>query len=304
MPIHGYLILDKPPGMGSTTAVAAVKRILRPHLPKNHKVGHGGTLDPLATGVLPIALGEATKTISYILDGDKEYHFTIQWGAQTTTDDSEGSVIAYNDNLPTETEIKAALPTFIGRIMQTPPSFSALKLDGERAYDLARAGQTIELAPRAVTIHSLTYVDTPHELKTKGQSRFIMHCGKGTYVRALARDLALKLDTYGHVATLRRTRSGPFRIENAISLEKLTDAVHNNATQAVLLPLTTALDDIPALAVSVAEAQRLRHGQKLMNLAARNYPPGTVVLVTADKQPVALTTTEDMALTPLRLFNL
>jgi tRNA pseudouridine55 synthase len=302
--LHGYLILDKPHGMGSTTAVAAVKRILRPHLPKGHKVGHGGTLDPLATGVLPIALGEATKTISYILDGDKKYHFTVQWGAQTTTDDAEGNVIAYNDNWPKVDDIIAALPAFTGRIMQTPPAFSALKLEGERAYELARAGQTVELAPRAVTIHSFTYVDTPPDMLKAGLARFSLHCGKGTYVRALARDLALKLGTYGHVAALRRTRSGPFRIENAISLEKLETAVHNNATQSVLLPLTTALADIPALAVSMGEAQRLRHGQKLMNIFARNHPSGTVVLVTADAQPVALATTDDMALTPLRMFNL
>jgi tRNA pseudouridine55 synthase len=222
--LHGYLILDKPVGMGSTTAVNAVKRILRPlELPKKYKIGHGGTLDPLASGILPIALGEGTKTISYILDGNKAYDFIVQWGAQTTTDDAEGDVIAYNDVRPSEAEIQNELKNFIGTIMQTPPAYSALKLNGERAYDLARAGETVELAPRTVQINTLIYkgASTPHT------GTFSMECGKGTYVRAVARDLALKLGTYGHVAALRRTRSGPFTLEHAISLEKLEQAVPN-----------------------------------------------------------------------------
>jgi len=298
--LHGYLILDKPEGLGSTTAVAAVKRILRPLLPKKHKVGHGGTLDPLASGILPIALGEGTKTISYVLDGDKEYDFTIQWGAQTTTDDREGTVIAYSDARPKVAEIEAELKNFIGTTMQVPPAYSALKLNGERAYDLARAGQTVELAPRPVDIYKLTYNGAP----TPHSAAFSMACGKGTYVRSVARDLALRLGTYGHVSLLRRTRSGPFSQQNAISLEKLEQAVHNDAAQQVLLPLTTALADIPALAVSPAEAQRLRHGQGLMHIAAREYPNGSTVLITADNQPVALAAVNDMTLTPVRVFNI
>ncbi|MGE3770689.1 MAG: tRNA pseudouridine(55) synthase TruB [Bdellovibrionales bacterium] len=300
MSLHGYLIINKEAGMGSTTVVSAVKRILRPLLPKHHKVGHGGTLDPLATGVLPIALGEATKTISYILDGDKEYEFTVTWGTQTTTDDSAGTAMYTSDVRPTPDAVNAALPSFTGLILQTPPAFSALKVDGERAYDLARKGEAVELAPREVCIHRLTYIDSP----TPDTARFSVHCSKGTYVRALARDLALKLGTYGHISALNRTRSGPFALNSAISLEKLQESVHNSAAHQVLLSLMTALADIPALAVSKIEAQRLRHGQELMNIMARNYPSGTVLLVTAESQPVALVAANDMALTPVRVFNI
>jgi tRNA pseudouridine55 synthase len=201
---------------------------------------------------------------------------------------------------PSADEIRAALPSFIGAIMQQPPIYSALKISGQRAYDLARAGETVELAPREVTITHLEYLDSP----TPDTSRFVMACGKGTYVRALARDLAAKLGAYGHVSALRRTRSGPFSLESAISLENLEKAVHNDAAHTALLPLATALDDIPALAISESESQRLRHGGQLLNLAARNHPAGTVVLVTTGSQPVALATTNDMTLTPVRVFNL
>lgn len=299
--MHGYIILDKPFGMGSTTAVSAVKRLLRPFFPtKNHKIGHGGTLDPLASGVLPIAIGEATKTVSYVLDGDKEYEFTVRWGQQTTTDDSEGDVTHKSAARPAPAAIQAALASFQGTIMQTPPAFSALKIDGARAYDLARAGEAPIMTPRAVEIHALRYCDSPDA----DHSRFHLVCGKGTYVRALARDLAIKLGTYGHVAALRRVRAGPFTADTVISLEKLAEYGHNGTVQQALMPVMTALDDIPALAVTEAEAQRLRHGQPLMNLAARGYASGTTLLVVCNNTPVALTTCDDFTLTALRVFNL
>lgn len=252
--VHGWLILDKPQGLTSTQALGKARRFLN-----GKKVGHGGTLDPLATGILPLAFGEATKLIPYVMDGDKEYEFTIRWGDQRDTDDAEGTTTATSDKRPTETEIKAALPAFVGTIMQTPPRFSAIKLDGERAYDIARAGGTPELTPRPVTVYSVELLETNADT-----ARFRTHCGKGMYVRSLARDLAIKLGTYGHIVTLRRTRVGPFRLTESISLENLENLSHKGAALTALLALSKALDDIPGLTLTASEAQRLRAGQSIL----------------------------------------
>ena len=199
IPVHGWLVLDKPQGLTSTQAMGRTRRLLN-----GKKAGHGGTLDPLATGVLPLAFGEATKLIPYVMDGDKEYEFTIRWGEARDTDDSEGKVIASEGAIPDAAQIKAALPSFIGVIQQTPPKFSAIKIEGQRAYDIAREGGEPELAPRPVTIHTLEITGQPAAAETA----FRVHCGKGMYVRAIARDLAAKLGTYGHIVSLRRTRAG------------------------------------------------------------------------------------------------
>jgi tRNA pseudouridine55 synthase len=224
------------------------------------KAGHGGTLDPLATGILPLAFGEATKLIPYVMDGVKEYEFTVLWGEQRDTDDAEGKVIASSDKRPDEAAIRAVLPTFTGNISQIPPIYSAIKLDGERAYDLARAGEAIEMKPRMVQIHTFDLIDMPDN----DRARFRVLSGKGMYVRSLARDLASVLGTYGHVKELRRTRVGPFRCDVAISLEKLEELSHKDAALTALLALRAALDDIPALALTASEAQRLRAGQSIL----------------------------------------
>ncbi|MBV8060640.1 MAG: tRNA pseudouridine(55) synthase TruB [Alphaproteobacteria bacterium] len=253
--VHGWLVLDKPLGLTSTQALGKVRRLLG-----GKKVGHGGTLDPLATGILPLAFGEATKLIPYVMDNDKGYEFTVRWGEARTTDDSEGTVTAASDARPTRDAILAALPAFTGVIQQTPPIYSAIKLEGERAYDLARAGEQVELASRQVDIYELTFIDQPDA----DHARFYVSCGKGMYVRSLARDLALKLGTYGYVSALRRTHVGPFSLENAISLENLEALGHKNAALTALLDLQAALDDIPGLTLTASEAQRLRSGQEVM----------------------------------------
>jgi tRNA pseudouridine55 synthase len=253
--VHGWLVLDKPIGLTSTQALGKARRLLG-----GKKVGHGGTLDPLATGILPLAFGEATKLIPFAMDGDKEYEFTIRWGEARDTDDAEGKTTATSDRRPTKDEIEKALPQFTGTIQQTPPAFSAIKLQGERAYDLARAGQTPELKARPVEIRTIEILDMPDE----DHAVFRAACGKGMYVRALARDLAIALGTYGHVKQLRRTRVGPFRIDSAISLEKLEDLAHKGAALTALLALKAALDDIPALFLTASEAQRLRAGQSIL----------------------------------------
>ncbi len=246
--INGWINLDKPAGLSSTQAMAKVRRALNAD-----KAGHGGTLDPFATGVLPIALGEATKLINYVMDGEKEYAFTAVWGEAKDTDDYTGKVIATSDVRPSEKDIRAALGGFIGAIQQTPPQFSAIHVDGQRAYDLAREGKEVELAPREVQVHGFDLIscDGPDE------ASFKVTCGKGTYIRSLARDLAEKLGTRAHVKTLKRLKTGPFTYETTISLESLQEMGHNSA----VLPLTAVLDDIPALAVSALEAGKLRQGQ-------------------------------------------
>jgi len=292
--VDGWVVLDKPLGLGSTQAVGKVRWLFAAE-----KAGHGGTLDPLATGVLPIALGEATKTVPFIMDGRKEYRFTLRFGEARSTDDGEGEVTATSDMRPTDGAIRAALGQFTGEIEQMPPAFSALKIGGQRAYDLARAGETVDLKPRTVAIDRLELLarsDADH-------ADFVVGCGKGTYIRSLGRDLARALGTVGHLSALRRTAVGPFREEVAISLPKLEALGHNSRLLGALVPVATALDDIPALALTGTQADRLRHGQPV--LLTRDAPPsGTLVRAETGSKLVALVRSDGMALQPVRVFNL
>ena len=265
---HGWIILDKPLGLGSTQAVAAVKRNLREAGLGKIKVGHGGTLDPLATGVLPIALGEATKLAGRMLDASKVYQFTVKFGAETATLDLEGQVIATSDVRPNNAEIEAVLPRFTGPIEQIPPAYSALMVGGQRAYNLARAGEAVALAPRAVIIHSLTPVrgDGPETNGSLDEITLLAHVSKGTYIRSLARDIALALGTRGHVTMLRRLSAGPFSETQAISLDKLNAVGKGAALENVLLPLEAGLVDIPALDLSPQQAGMVRQGRVLSGL--------------------------------------
>jgi tRNA pseudouridine55 synthase len=254
-PVHGWICLDKPLDITSTDAVSKVRRLFNAQ-----KGGHAGTLDPLASGILPIALGEATKTVPFLMEAGKAYRFAIAWGATTASFDREGAVIATSDVRPSRQAVADALPAFVGEIMQMPPAFSAVKVDGERAYDLARAGVDVVLEPRPVTIHSAAIFDVPDDDHVEIE----IVCGKGTYVRAIVRDLAIALGACGHVSSLRRTRVGAFTEERAISLDKLTDLVHRGAGSEALLPVETALDDIPALAVTDEDAFRLKQGRPIV----------------------------------------
>jgi len=258
---HGWIILDKPLGLGSTQAVAAVKRVCREAGLGKVKVGHGGTLDPLATGVLPIALGEATKLCGRMLDASKAYAFTVAFGAETDTLDLEGKVIATSEVRPTLAEVEAVLPRFTGPIEQVPPIYSALKVDGERAYDLARKGEVVELASRSVTIHALRI-----EAHDADSVTLIAHVSKGTYIRSLARDIAQVLGTVGHVTMLRRLSAGPFAENQAISLDKLNEVGKGAALENVLLPLEAGLVDIPALNLGPEQASMVRQGRVLTGL--------------------------------------
>lgn len=297
--IHGWIALDKPEGMGSTQALAKVKRLLNAA-----KAGHGGTLDPLASGLLPIALGEATKTVSWAMDGRKTYRVLIRWGEARTTDDREGEISALSDHRPSHIAIDTILSRFEGEILQIPPKFSAIKIEGERAYDLARAGEAVELAPRAVFIEKIELLALPDV----DHAELSVICGKGTYIRSLARDLAEALGTVGHVARLRRLAVGPFGENDMISLEKLADLRHkapgDNAMEGVLRPIETVLDGIPALAVKDAEAQRLRQGQKVLLRGASAPIAQDAVLVMWGRRPLGICSIEKGALTPKRLFNL
>ncbi len=253
--VSGWICLDKPYDFGSTQAVGKVRWLFNAQ-----KAGHAGTLDPLATGILPIALGEATKTVPFLVDADKAYRFSIEWGRSTTTLDREGETTGASDVRPTRDQVEAALPAFIGEIQQVPPIYSAIKVDGERAYDLARAGETPEMKPRPVTIHSARVSDAPDA----DHIEIEVECGKGTYVRAIVRDLAAALGAEGHVSALRRTRVGPFGEDRAITLENLENLGHKAALPEVLLPVETALDDIPALAVTAEDAFRLAQGRPIV----------------------------------------
>lgn len=264
--MHGWIILDKSLGLGSTQGVSAVKRALRQGGYGKAKVGHGGTLDPLATGVLPIAVGEATKLAGRMLDSDKIYNFTVTFGIETDTLDAEGAVVAEVDVRPDAAAIEAVLPRFTGPIDQVPPAYSALKVDGERAYDLARAGETFELTTRAVTIHSLDL--TPPGEGPLEAATFTAHVSKGTYIRSLARDIAHALGTVGHVTMLRRVKAGPFGLEGAISLDILGEAASSRTLENHILPLRAGLDDIPALSLEPGQAGSLRQGRVLTGSAA------------------------------------
>ncbi|KTR84414.1 pseudouridine synthase [Novosphingobium barchaimii] len=265
----GWIILDKPLGLGSTQAVAAVKRNLREAgFGKGTKVGHGGTLDPLATGVLPIALGEATKLTGRMLDADKAYEFTVRFGEETDTLDLEGAVIATSDVWPTMPEIEAVLPRFTGPIAQVPPAYSALKVDGQRAYDLARAGEAVELASRSVVVHALdiVHVDTVAGGDRIHALTLLAKVSKGTYIRSLARDIAQALGTCGTVTMLRRIKAGPFDLSHAISLDKLNEIGKGAPLEHVTLPLEAGLDDIPAIDLDPEQAKAVRQGRVLTGL--------------------------------------
>ncbi|CAL1690045.1 tRNA pseudouridine synthase B [Brevundimonas subvibrioides] len=255
--VNGWVCLDKPYELGSTDAVSKVRRLF-----DAQKAGHAGTLDPLASGILPIALGEATKTVPFMMEAEKVYRFTINWGVSTDSVDREGEIIGRSDVRPPVEAVRAALPAFVGEIDQTPPRFSAIKVDGQRAYDLAREGADFELESRRVTIHSAEVTDAPDA----DHVELTIRTGKGVYVRSLARDLAVMLGAEGHVSALRRERVGPFSVENAVTLDFLTDLVHRDAALEGLLPVATALDDIPELAVTDQDAFSLRQGRPIVLL--------------------------------------
>ena len=302
LPVHGWVCLDKPLEMGSTQAVSRVRRLF-----DAQKAGHAGTLDPLASGILPIALGEATKTVPFMQDARKTYRFVIEWGASTTTQDREGEVVARSGVRPAPEQVATALTTFVGDIDQVPPVFSAVKVDGARAYDLARDGQTVELKSRPVTIHQASVTAVPD----LDHVEITVLTGKGVYIRSLARDLASALGAEGHVSLLRRERVGPFSLENAVGLEFLEDLVHRGAASEGLLPITTALDDIPDLAVTDEDAFRLRQGRSIVLLPrqmeaiqARLSAGSQTVSAVQGNEPVALCSLKAGRLEPDRVFNL
>ncbi|QKS01735.1 tRNA pseudouridine(55) synthase TruB [Sphingomonas sp. CL5.1] len=296
--MNGWIIIDKPLGLGSTQAVSAVKRALRAGGYGKAKVGHGGTLDPLASGVLPIALGEATKLAGRMLDSDKIYDFTIRFGEETDTLDAEGPVTATSPVRPTRAAVEAALPRFTGPIAQVPPAYSALKVDGQRAYDLARAGEEVALKSRDVVIHALTPHSTPDGALE--EITLTANVSKGTYIRSLARDIARTLGTLGHVTYLRRVKAGPFGLDHAISLDKLAELGQGRALEQSLLPLRAALDDIPALSLSPDQAGALRQGRVLAGIAAGDG----LRLALLDDVPVALVDVADREVRVVRGFNL
>jgi tRNA pseudouridine55 synthase len=298
--VNGWLVLDKPVGMTSTHAVSVAKRVFQAK-----RAGHAGTLDPLASGLLPIALGEATKTVPFVMDGRKIYRFTVRWGEERDTDDAEGRVAETSAERPTADAIRTLLPRFTGLIEQVPPRFSAVKIDGERAYDLARDGEVVELAPRTIEIHSLELVETPDADHTV----LAAECGKGTYVRALARDLGRLLGCFGHVAALRRTAVGPFTEDIAVSLEALQRSGQSEGEAPApppppLLPVEAGLAALPALRVSSADAGRLARGQAVL-LRGRDAPVMEGwVSVSAQGSLIALAEIEKGELRPRRIFNL
>ena len=293
--MNGWIILDKPVGLGSTQAVGAVKRLCRESGLGKVKTGHGGTLDPLASGVLPIALGEATKLTGRMLNGDKVYQFTIAFGAETDTLDLEGAVVAQSDVRPSADCLRSLLPRFTGAIEQVPPAYSALRVEGERAYDRARRGEEVAMSARSVTVHALAI-----EATTPDSASFVAHVSKGTYIRSLARDIARAAGSVGHVTVLRRTRAGPFGLDRAISLDFLEQAAKRCDLQEAILPLTAGLDDIPALPVTPDQAMLLRHGQPLERFAAQH---GLSVAMDGDV-PVALVEVVDDTIRVVRGFNL
>lgn len=294
--INGWLIIDKPVGIGSTDVVNQTRRLLNAN-----KNGHAGTLDPFASGVLPIAFGEATKLIGFVMDGEKEYEFDLCFGTETTTDDPEGDVIGECDKIPTAEEIKSVLPLFVGKISQTPPKYSALKINGQRAYDLARRGENVDIAPREVEIFDLTC------LKQKDDKTFSfkVRCSKGTYVRTLGKDIALKLGTLGHLTALRRTKCAIFSIADTILLENLKNIVYQEERQKSLLPIETSLRDIAVIAVSEEEALKLRRGQGLSpkGRMLEHLFAQTAAAMCSDCL-IALVRIDERKISPIRVFNL
>jgi tRNA pseudouridine55 synthase len=300
-PVHGWIAFDKPVGMSSTQAVAAVRRAANAE-----KAGHGGTLDPLASGMLPIALGEATKTVRWAMAGAKRYRMIVRWGETTATDDAEGAVTERSTHRPDEAAIRAALAAFTGDIMQVPSTYSAILVDGRRAYDLARAGETVELAARPIRIDSFELVACPDP----DHAVFDVACGKGAYMRSLGRDLARALGTLGHLVSLRRLSVGKFTVECSISVDMLAEFGHSRQLSEHLLPIETALDDIPALALTEAEALRLRHGQCVRPLGPADRAhidqlgDGSIVSVSACGKLAALVEIDGGMLRPVRVLNL
>jgi len=297
-PINGWVVLDKPIGMTSTQAVGKVRWLFQAQ-----KAGHAGTLDPLATGILPIALGEATKTVPYAVDGQKSYRFTVRWGAETDTDDAEGQAVESSDAAPTRDAIDALLPSFIGEVMQTPPAFSAIKIDGQRAYDLARQGESVQLEARPVQIDRLDLVAMPDALT----SVFEAECGRGTYVRAIARDIGRTLGCFGHVIALRRTRVGPFQEAQAVTLSELEDAASLEdggiEIKTMLRPVESALAELLEVTVSQSDAARLARGQTVL-LRGRDAPVMSGEAFALSKGTlIALCEIERGELRPLRVFN-
>jgi tRNA pseudouridine55 synthase len=297
-PVNGWLVIDKVEGVTSTWVVGAVKRLTRAQ-----KAGHGGTLDPLATGVLPVALGEATKTVPFVMESRKAYLFTIRFGEARDTDDAEGAVIARSELRPDGAALEAALGVFVGTIMQRPPRYAAVKVQGERAYDLARRGEAVELEPREVRIDRLRLLARPDA----DHAQLEMVCGKGAYVRALARDLGERLGCHAHVTQLRRTAVGPFGLDRAITLEALEQVVADDSLPQVLIPVATALAGIPALAVTAPQAHRLKSGQPIVvapQLIVGDMAEGGTVQVLEAGALVALARLEGAELAPLRIFHL
>ena len=288
--VNGWVVLDKPIGITSTHAVSRLKRIYN-----GKKAGHAGTLDPLASGILPIAFGEATKTVPYVQDGEKGYRFTVAWGAETNTDDADGSVVASSELRPERGAIEAQLPRFLGTVEQRPPAFSAIKIAGERAYDLAREGELVEIAPRAVTIHALT-ISTHHG----GSTTFETRCGKGTYVRAIARDLGRALGCYGHVTALRRTRVGPFVEADSVPLAALEEA---DTAAASLRRVEAGLGELTRILVDRSDAARLRRGQSML-LRGADAPPQGEAYAACSGVVIAIGAIEHGELVPARVFNL
>jgi tRNA pseudouridine55 synthase len=300
--VNGWVCFDKPFEMGSTEAVSKLRRLFNAQ-----KAGHAGTLDPLASGILPIALGEATKTVPFLMDAEKVYRFTINWGVSTDSIDREGEIVGRSNVRPSVEAVTAALPSFVGDIDQTPPRFSAIKVDGQRAYDLARDGAEFELASRRVTIHEAAVTDAPDA----DHVEITMRTGKGVYVRSLARDLALMLGAEGHVSALRRERVGPFSVDNAVTLDILADLVHRDAASEGLLPVATALDDIPELAVTDQDAFSLRQGRPIVllprqveTLKGQLHGDARTVSVFLGQTLVALGQLRAGRLEPDRVFNL
>jgi tRNA pseudouridine55 synthase len=303
--VNGWVALDKPIGMTSTHAVSVVKRLF-----KARRAGHAGTLDPLASGVLPIALGEATKTVPFVMDGRKRYRFTVRWGEERDTDDAEGRVIATSAERPAVAAIRDLLPGFTGTIAQVPPRYSAIKIDGERAYDLAREGEIVELEPRPVEIHRLELVENAGSADPD-RAVFEAECGKGTYVRALARDMGRLLGCFGHVIALRRTLVGPFDETGAVTVEALQELAQAHdpapavgASGSALLPVAAGLAALPSLAVSQGDAARLARGQAVL-LRGRDAPVMSGwIAVSTQGALIALAEVEKGELHPRRIFNL
>lgn len=295
-PVHGWLVLDKDTGLSSNGALGQVKRLLKPA-----KVGHAGTLDPLASGILPLAFGEATKTVSYAMDGRKTYSFTVRWGAETTTDDEEGDITERSRLRPSPADIDAILPSFLGQIQQVPPVYAAIKIDGERAYARARRGEDVTMIERQITIENLVCVspdDADH-------ARFEVTCGKGTYVRAIARDMGRKLGCLGHICALRRLAVGPFLERDAISLATLEKLVEDDAWQTHILPTAIALADIPAIAVTASQAKKLTVGQSILAMPQMelDQTDGETLCAMHGDTLVALLGRDGSSLRPVRVFN-